>query len=303
MNEILNVLTQNIAPIFLIAALGFWLRRRLEVDPRPVASVVFNGFSPALVFTSLVNSQLAGEEVARLSLFTFLIVVAMGIVGLLAARALRLSKVDTAVLLLTVMFVNSGNYGLTLNRLRYGDAGLSRAVVFYTVSTVFVYTVGVLIVSMGHLDWASALRGLVRIPAIYAVFLAIVVYATGVVVPGPLMRAVEVAAEGAIPAMIVVLGMNFADMHELSALKLTLPPVTLRLLLGPLIAAGVAAFIGLSGLSRSAAIIEASMPTAVLTTVLATEFDVRPPLVTSIVVLSTLLSPITLALYITAFSL
>lgn len=303
MNEILNVLTQNIAPIFLIAALGFWLRRRLDVDPRPVASVVFNGFSPALVFTSLVNSQLAGEEVARLSLFTLLIVVAMGIVGLLAARALRLSKVDTAVLLLTVMFVNSGNYGLTLNRLRYGDAGLSRAVVFYTVSTVFVYTVGVLIVSMGHLDLASALRGLVRIPAIYAVFLAIVVYTTGVVVPGPLMRAVEVAAEGAIPAMIVVLGMNFADIHELSALKLTLPPVTLRLLLGPLIAAGVAAFIGLSGLSRSAAIIEASMPTAVLTSVLATEFDVRPPLVTSIVVLSTLLSPITLALFITAFSL
>ena len=43
---------------------------------------------------------------------------------------------------------------------------------------------------------------------------------------------------------------------------------------------------------------EASMPTAVIVTVLATEFDVEPALVTGSVVLSTLLSPISLTLLI-----
>ncbi|MCZ7672099.1 MAG: hypothetical protein M5U34_35735 [Chloroflexi bacterium] len=43
-------------------------------------------------------------------------------------------------------------------------------------------------------------------------------------------------------------------------------------------------------------IIEASMPTAVITIILATEFDLQPTAVTSIVIASTLLSPLTISL-------
>jgi hypothetical protein len=58
----------------------------------------------------------------------------------------------------------------------------------------------------------------------------------------------------------------------------------------------VAMLLNLQGLSRSTSIIEASMPPAVITIILATEFDLQPTAVTSIVVLATLLSPLTLAL-------
>jgi predicted permease len=61
----------------------------------------------------------------------------------------------------------------------------------------------------------------------------------------------------------------------------------------------VAGWFGLSGLNRSTSIIEASMPTAVVTTIIAAEFGVRPGLVTSAVVLSTILSAVTLPLVIT----
>ncbi len=303
MNGILEVIVNNIVPIFLVAALGFWLRRSQNLDPRPVASVVFNGFSPALVFSALVGSELAIGEIAQLSLFTVLTILAMGLVGVLAGRVLGLSRAHTIVLLLMLMFVNSGNYGLTLNQIRYGEDGLSRAIVYYTVSTILVYTLGVFIVSMGRQNWTEALRGLARVPAIYAVVLALLVYTLGIPVPGPLMSAIDVAAAGAIPAMIVVLGMNIAELPDLTHMRLMAPAVSLRLIVGPLIALLIAALLGLSGIGRATSIIEASMPPAVLTTVLATEFELEPALVTSIVVLSTLLSPITLALFINLFTL
>ena len=298
MNGILEVLTENILPIFLVAGLGFWLRRYKQVDTRPVASVVFNGFSPALVFASLVATQVPVAQLGQLALFTALSITIMGAVGLLVARVMRLGKVETAVLLIALMFVNGGNYGLTLNHLRYGDAGLSLAIVYYITSTILAYSAGVFIVSMGRQTWRESLRRLASVPALYAVGLAVLVYSLDISIPNPLMAAVDLAAEGAIPAMILVLGMNMADLRRVSPSGVTGPAVAFRLVAGPLVAVGVAALLGLEGLSRSVSIIEASMPSAVLTTVLATEFDVMPATMTGIVVLSTLLSPITLSLMI-----
>jgi predicted permease len=66
----------------------------------------------------------------------------------------------------------------------------------------------------------------------------------------------------------------------------------------PLLALGLTPVLGLSGPARQAAVIEASMPTAVVTTILALEYEIAPAFVTSAVFLSTLLSPFTVTLLI-----
>jgi predicted permease len=130
-----------------------------------------------------------------------------------------------------------------------------------------------------------------------------VVFVLDIQIPNPIMRGVEILSAGAIPAMLVVLGMQMADLKSLDGVWLAVPASLVRLLVAPLIAVLVAGLLGLTGITRSTAIIEASMPTAVITTILATEFNVRPGLVTSTVVLSTLLSAITLPLVITVLGL
>jgi malate permease and related proteins len=302
-NAIIDVITQNIIPIFLVAGLGFWLRRSRGVPTRPVSSVVFNAFSPALVFVSLVNSRLDGSELLGLTLFAVLSILVMGLLAYITGRILRLTRTDVVALLLVVMFVNGGNYGLTLNQLRYGDEGLARAVVYFVVSTILVYSLGVLIASMGRSNGRGAIARVARVPALYAVFLALIVYSLDLSVPAPLMSALEIAAAGAIPAMLLVLGMNMAEMDGLASWRLVLPGVSLRLLVAPVVAITLAGLLGLSGLAYATSIIEASMPTAVITTVLATEFDVHAAVVTKIVVVTTLLSPLTLAIVITLLAL
>jgi malate permease and related proteins len=297
--DIVFVLTQNILPIFIVAAFGFALQRWIGVEKRPLSTIVLNVLSPSLVFSSLVSSQLPGDELLSLTLFTILNILLMSGVAYLSARLLRLGRSETIALMIVTMFVNGGNYGLTLNQLRYGDPGLARAVVYYTTSTVMLYTIGIFLSSMGELSWRDALGRLLRFPAVYAAVLAIIVYSFKITLPAPLLRGIEVAGAGAIPVMLLVLGMQLADLKNVSSLRLALPAVGVRLLIGPLIGLLVATLLGMSGLGRSTSIIESSMPPAVFTIILATEFELEPAAVTSIVLLTTLLSPLTIATVIT----
>jgi predicted permease len=290
-----NVLTQNILPIMLVASFGFWLRRRYGLDLRTLNGVVFNVLSPCLVFSSLVGSQLPAEELAGLAAFTALTILVIGGLAFGLARLLRLGRTATATVLIVAMFVNGGNYGLTLLQLRYGDEGLARGVVFYVTSTLLLYTLGLLIASLGHMDWRQAVGRMARLPAFYAALLAVVVYSLNIPIPAPLMQGIAVAGSGAIPVMLLVLGMQIGDMRRGESLGFVWPAVGLRLLVGPLVGLVVAGALGLSGVARSSMIIEASMPTAVFTLIVAAEFGLPTSAVGRIVVLTTLISPVTIA--------
>jgi malate permease and related proteins len=303
LTTIVGVFTQNILPIFIVAGFGFGIQKWIKLDKRALSTAVLNIFSPCLVFSSLVSSQLPGDELVELALFAVMNVAALGAIAFVIARLLKLSRRETVMFMIVVMFVNGGNYGLTLNHLRYGNDGLSRAVVYYTTSTLIIYTIGMFLASMGQLSWKESLKKLLKLPPVYAAFFAVIVYSFGIEISSPLMRGIEVAGAGAIPVLLVVLGMQMADVKKVAELRLAIPAVLMRLIGGPLVGLLIATTIGLQGLGRSTSIIEASMPTAVFVIILATEFDLFPTAVTSIVVLTTLFSPLTIASVITLFAL
>ncbi|GMQ79546.1 MAG: AEC family transporter [Anaerolineae bacterium] len=303
MNPFLEVFTKNIIPIFIVAAVGFFLRKRMGLSTKVLSSLTFYALSPALAFSALVNNQLNNGEFLQIAAFAVISSFAMGLIGLVLGTLLRLSRSGIVAVILVLMFANGGNFGLTLNELRYGEEGLARAIVFYVMSTIILFTFGVFLSSMGRSSARESLIRLVKLPAVYAVVLAVVVYTFNINVPVPLMRGIEITGAGAIPVMLIVLGMQIADVNSIEGVWVSIPASLARLLIAPFIAVLVAGLIGLSGLSRSTSIIEASMPTAVFTTILATEFNVRPRLVTSTVAISTLLSAITLPLVITLLEL
>jgi predicted permease len=293
-NGIIEVLTENILPIFVVAGFGALLRRKTRIDKQALSQLTLYVLAPSLFYASLVNADLAGDEVGQIVLFAMVTSGVMAALAFAAGLALRLKSGDRAALMLLAMFTNSGNYGLTLNQLRYGEAGLSRAVIYFTVSTILVYTVGVFVASSGKAGVKDGLKRVATLPTFYAIILAMIVYNTDFRLPVTLQRGIEIAGAGSIPVMLIVLGMQMADLESLRQIRLSAVGVGLRLAAGPIIAVGVATLIGLDGLGYNVSIIQASLPTAVITTILATEFDVAPTAVTTGVVLSTLLSPITL---------
>jgi predicted permease len=156
------------------------------------------------------------------------------------------------------------------------------------------YTVGVLLASLGHMNFRQAALGLFKLPTLWAVVLAILLVTFHVEIPTPINRAVELAAGGTIPLMLVLLGVQMTQVEFASNVRALQLSVALRLIAAPLIAMLLAGLYGLHGVARQAGITQASMPSMVSATVLAAEYNLDSKLIAAIVFISTLISPFTL---------
>ena len=293
-NELLTTFANNLLPIFLVSGAGFLLGKFLTVDSRSLGRVVFYVFSPLLVFDLLLKSTLNLRQAFTTVAFTVSVITVMGLIAFLLGKLFRLERPYLLAVILTVAFGNTGNYGLPLVKFAFGIDALAVASIFYVTTTILFSTVGVVIASLGHTDLKSALIGLLKLPIIYGVVLALIIKGLGIQLPLPISRTIEIAANGAIPVMLILLGLELTRIqwsHSFRALGLG---VALKLLIGPLVGLLFASLFGLHGAARQGSVMEAAMPAAVATTVVATEYKLEPSLVTAIVFLGTVLSPLTL---------
>jgi hypothetical protein len=291
---LLSIFLNNIAPILLTAGAGFAVGRQFKIDTKAVSRITFYIFSPCLVFVSLNETQLSGDEFGRMALFTTGTVVALGLVAWAFGKTIGLSRQALAGLIIINMFGNGGNYGLPLNLFAFGDAAMARAVVYYVVSTALVYTVGIVVASSGRASVRQSLNSILKLPVVYGVILAIVLRLIGLELPPVIFRAVKLSSQAALPVMLIVLGLQLAEAKRPDNLRIVTAASVFQLISGPAVGLLMAFLIGLSGPARQAAVIEASMPTAVITTILAIEYDIDPVFVTGTVLVTTLLSPLTL---------
>ena len=196
--------------------------------------------------------------------------------------------------MLTGMFVNGGNYGLPLNFFAFGEAGLANALIYFNTSTVLIYTVGVFIASSGRAIRTEALRGVLKVPALYALAAAGISLSFDITIPTLIVHPISLLAEASIPVTLILLGMQLGKAARPDRLTWIGLPTGLRLIAAPLIAFFLARAFQLTGPARHAAIVEVSMPTAVITSIVALEYDAEPVLVTGAVFATTLGSPIVL---------
>ncbi len=264
------------------------------MEPRLLSRVAFYIFSPCLVFHLLTENQLGEGAILQMMGFAGAVLLSTALLAWLAARLLKLDRATTVVLVLAALLPNAGNFGLSVNLFAFGEQGLAYASLFFITSSILAYTVGVYIASLGRSGFREALLGLFKVPAIYAVILALLFGRLGWELPTPFARATSVLADAAIPTMLVLLGMLLRQARWSGKIPALATASFLRLIASPAIAFAIAGFFGLQGAARQAGILEAAMPTAVMVTVIASEFEVEAEFLTAIVFTSTLLSPLTI---------
>lgn len=294
MSLILSIFTNDIAPIFILAAVGFVLARHANASVKTLSTVSFHALSPCLVFDQIVSSHVGFSQSWRVVVFCLLITAGIGVAALLAAGVLRLDGSTRTSFLLVVMFSNSGNYALPVILFAFGQSALAFASVYFVTSALLVYSVGVFVAASGRGSVRSALLGVTRVPAVWAVLAALVVLSFNLTMPLPVMRPISLLGDAAIPVMLLVLGGQLERHSRPEHPAAVAAAVALSLVAAPVLAFALASVLGLEGAARQAAILEASMPAAVATTVLALQFDLDANLSTSVVLFSTVLSPFTL---------
>lgn len=294
MTTLLAVFANNVLPIFLAAGAGYLVSKYAQISPRAISQLAFNIFIPCLLFKLLTTSDLSNDNILRMVGFTVTSVFFIGLVVLVITKVIRAEKSMTAALLLAIMFANSGNYGLSLNQFAFGELALAYASLYFATSIILINTLGILIANLSTSNLSKAAINLLKTPAIYAVLAALYYNYSGWELPAPLSRTILLLSDAAVPLMIVLMGIQLQQSRWSGQGKILSLAVAMRLVAAPLLAYLIALLFKLEGAALQAGITESALPTAVMITVLATEYKVQPTFVTMAVVVSTLLSPLTI---------
>ncbi len=294
MKDLIPLFIDHLLPVLLAASAGYALSKTIGVDPRTLSRVIFYIFSPCLIFDLLTKSHLSNGEILRVMSLTSVSILSCGAIALIICWGLRLDRSTRSVVLLTSMFMNAGNFGLSVVLFALGQQALSYASLFFVTSAILAYTLGVMIASMGSASMLGALRELSKLPVIYALVIALFFVIAKWQVPVFIERTISLLAEASIPAMLVLLGMQLSKVVWSNRFVPIVTSSVVRLIISPALIWFLAPLFQVTGVVRQAGVLEAAMPSAVLTTMLATEYNLQPQLVTMIVLITTLLSPLTI---------
>ena len=294
MREFLSLFTNNIFPIIAVAGAGFLLQRRTSLDPRPISAAIFHILVPALVFDLVLKTEIPKNDIVSMVILASGVIAFMLLLSWALSKLFRLPQALASAFILSVSFINSGNYGLSLNNFALGEAGLLWASIYFVTSSLWTNSAGVYIASAGRMDTLSAAKNLARVPAVYAILLSLILRAFNIGIPQAISRPIELLALAMIPMMLLVLGMQIGKAGPPKRLGLLSLVVALRLILSPIVAWFMANALRMPIIGVQAGVLESAMPTAVLASILALQYDSEPDFVTGAILVSTLLSPITL---------
>ncbi|PZC50513.1 MAG: hypothetical protein DK304_000831 [Chloroflexi bacterium] len=289
----INVLGNAIFPVFLIAAIGALLGRLITVDVRSIGRLALFVFSPALIFAYLYDAEIPAVDVINIVTFLTVWLPALYIFCFALCVISRLRGQHRSSMLLTTMFMNAANYGLPVALFAFGSAGLERALIFAVPQHLMSGTLAVYIAASGSVGVKQALIAVTKMPTFYAVIAALILNVFNLGLPSAISTPINLLAGAAIPTMIIVLGIQLTNVSLKDDLLAAGVASIVRLIVSPVLALGATLLLGIDGITQQVLIVLSGMPTAVYTTILATEFETRPKQVTSAVATSTLMSLIT----------
>ncbi|RLW66876.1 MAG: hypothetical protein B6D73_01100 [gamma proteobacterium symbiont of Stewartia floridana] len=187
-------------PVFGIALLGYLYGRLNGSDMDSANRINMNLFVPALLFYVLSEKIPDSPEWRSVALGTVIIVVGS---GLLSWPLAQLLNFRSRVILPPMMFNNSGNLGLPLAALAFGEEMLPFAVVAFVVSTSLHFSLGIWLVS-GRLHPMVLLKN----PVFLATVAGIAAHIGDWHTPAILLPGLEMISQVAIPLMLVALGVR-----------------------------------------------------------------------------------------------
>ena len=281
-------------------ALGIFTARRLAVDPRPIATLLIYLIAPLTFFRGLV---LGGPTPAYLLITAALFITACGVALLVNAVARHLLPADeSAVLAFSAGTGNTGYFGLPVAIVLLPSEGVTLYLFAVLGVTLYEFTLGFYLGARGRFSVRESLLKITRLPLIYAFLAALLVEGIGLEVPASVMRGLEVFPSAYTLLGMMIIGMTLGRVSPREFdLRFIGACVGVRYLLWPalMLAAVLAlqASIGLSPELAMALLLIGVVPMAANVVVVAMELGIAPEKGAVAVLMTTLLAPLLIPLY------
>jgi len=279
-----------------------------------LAKAVYQVFLPALVLHVLwqvpvdmntVRVPLVSAICVLLSLLAAFLIYSS---GHLVKGFMKVASPNKAVgaLLLASAFGNFSYLGLPVLSQTFGEWSQKVAIQFdLLASTPILFTVGIMVARY----YGSAAKGLhpalalLQVPALWAAVAGLALSITHAPMPIWLGNSLSILGAAVVPLMLLSVGMALRwQSGWLGRIPVLLPVILIQLALMPLIAWGASIGVGMPEKLLAPAIIEGAMPTMVLGLVICDRFKLDTTLYAEAVTVTTVLSLLTLPLWLQAVS-
>ena len=276
--ELFNV----VSPVLFISLIGFiWVKREYAFPTDFLTSINMNLGAPCLVFVGLLGLR---DDISAMTTFMFAALIAIVILLILASLFVYITGLPKRGYIIALSSSNCGNMGIPLSLFAFGDIGMSFAIAFYVVGSIFQYTVSLLI-SHGNMKIGE----LLRLSLLWGILAAVFFIATDSEPSIWLMNTANLLAGIMIPLMLLALGASLANLKIIKLGKIATIG-GLKMFVGIGIGIMVASWFGFDGVDRNVLILQMSMPVAVFSYLLAARYNRNPDEVASLIFTTTLMS-------------
>ncbi len=274
-------------PIFALILIGFLYAKFRQVNMETVNRMNMEIFIPALLIDALSKQNFYILDYQSLAIAAVIVILVSGVLAWVFARLMNYS---IAMFVPSMMFNNSGNMGLPLAVLAFGENALSAAVILFLAENLLHFTLGTYIVN-GKISWFN----LLKMPINIATIIGLTFSFTHWQMPELIYTPIHLLSQIVIPLMLVSLGVRMTQI-DLSAWRIGLIGALVCPIVSIIPAFIVLLFIDLEPIQRAQLLVFATLPPAVLNFMVAEKYNKSPTEVASIVAVGNALSIFTLSL-------
>ena len=286
----MTIFVQVVLPVLLIFLVGYGLQKWKRLNIKPLSTAAMYIFMPMLIIQTLTRAEL-DKQYINMILFSGILLVVLILICKIYCYFRKQDRSTESGLILGTAFMNSGNYGAPIVLFAYGETAFTYAVSLLVLHAIFMNFFGIYYAARGNAGAKIALKAVFEMPSTYAVIIAILLKLTNIEIPGNIMSAIDLLAPVTIPLVMVILGMQLAEINlsKMQWEKISVA-VLIRLFLSPVVALGIAVLLPMDPILEKVLILIAAMPSAANTVIFAVQYDTEPDLVSSITLITTLLS-------------
>jgi predicted permease len=303
LDQVGYIFIQVLLPILLLVGLGALVQRSHPLDIMTLSKLQIYLFVPAFLFVRVFESRLTWGQMAGVAGAVLLGKVLMALPVWALLRRMQADAGTTAVVLMSGVIFNAGNFGIPVAERAYGPAGGEVQALVVMMSNLTLWGIGYgAMAAISGSGSRAALTGYFRLPMIYVLAAAFLLRALGVRPPGageddnPVIYTLRLLAAGLVPLALITLGAQMAQQARWPRWRVVVPVLAIKLLLLPVAVAAAVWILGLWPWPGAMLIVAAAGPTAVNTLLMTVEQGGDIELAADCVFWTTLLSGITVTL-------
>ncbi|MGB9936224.1 MAG: AEC family transporter [Methanobacterium sp.] len=291
---------ETIIPIIIMIVIGYFLKRLKILKPNDadlLNKIVINIAIPALIFNAIYNIDISILPIiAPIPLICMAVGILSGLVAYIFAKIKKYPQKTVWSIVITSSMFNSGFLGYPFVLGVFGGDGLVRAV-FYDLGSMMLFIIfGVVLLLIYGGKYTTILKRALIFPPIWAVALAIFLNYINFEIGPIIFNTLDYLSGAAIPLIMISLGLSLEFRGIKENVQAIFSVSIIKLLIAPAIAAVIVLLLGIEGLEKQVTIIEAAMPSAMLSLVLAITYNLDIKTAASCIFTSTILSLTTIPL-------